>query len=559
VPRATVALLAIPGINGMTQIAGLMSALCALGSVLVGTLLVSNHQSRIESSSSAVVSLVEFLQATYISSIEHPIKQFLYFKRAKKHGMGTARPLAVILSLPVSLMLWGMFWFIFAIASCAYASGLPGISSQYAISTRVILLSFVFALLVLGAVVVSFFYKIWGQPELESRKTEPTGVSKSERNQSPTRKVDGPSDGADNDQAREGRHLPYPPVPPPPVPPPPFPLPPFGPLPTWLQPVYPPRRPTVEFDETATPFIPPPNFGNRTESSTDYETSRPRPYYYDAGRPRVRDRQPSIITSSTFTSSEHTNQSTGTPIIQSFPYQGSPSNGLFIDIDLRQAIPTTSTVPPKLHALQRGFQVTLILPTGQTALLLTALPPETWTSLVRGESSYAALVSDIRSVCAQYGVIESLSVPRRMTSQNGDEAVGQAFVKFRRPECASAALRGFMDQTLESCPVSARLLSNTEEVAWRTSQQAWNPVLPTLTEEASMYQDAAQGSTQGNEIITKTLAGTSDPASRAESISQLNPALVAGPGTFTDQPVAPSKVSPDSTSNAGHHVLDVMN
>ncbi|KAG9077541.1 hypothetical protein FS749_010559, partial [Ceratobasidium sp. UAMH 11750] len=47
---ATVALLAIPDLNGMSRIAGVISALYALSSVLCGMLLISNHQDRVDSS-----------------------------------------------------------------------------------------------------------------------------------------------------------------------------------------------------------------------------------------------------------------------------------------------------------------------------------------------------------------------------------------------------------------------------------------------------------------------------------------------------------------------------
>lgn len=56
ISSATVALLAIPGINGMAQIAGIISVLCAISSVLCGMLLIFNHQDRVETSGAAGVS-----------------------------------------------------------------------------------------------------------------------------------------------------------------------------------------------------------------------------------------------------------------------------------------------------------------------------------------------------------------------------------------------------------------------------------------------------------------------------------------------------------------------
>ncbi|KAF8595839.1 hypothetical protein BDV93DRAFT_456036 [Ceratobasidium sp. AG-I] len=53
---ATVALLAIPGLNGTAQMAGIISVLCAISSVLCGMLLIFNHQDRVETSGGAGVS-----------------------------------------------------------------------------------------------------------------------------------------------------------------------------------------------------------------------------------------------------------------------------------------------------------------------------------------------------------------------------------------------------------------------------------------------------------------------------------------------------------------------
>ncbi|KAF8595841.1 hypothetical protein BDV93DRAFT_563958 [Ceratobasidium sp. AG-I] len=61
-------------------------------------------------------------------------------------------------------MLWGMFWFIFAIISCAYSSGLPGVSRQYSVAIRFVSLGFTLALAIVGVFVAYFFYGIWLSP-----------------------------------------------------------------------------------------------------------------------------------------------------------------------------------------------------------------------------------------------------------------------------------------------------------------------------------------------------------------------------------------------------------
>ncbi|KAG9127621.1 hypothetical protein FRC07_011504 [Ceratobasidium sp. 392] len=136
----TVALLAIPALNGMARIAGLVSALYALSSVLCGMLLISNHQDRVESFGGTGVT---------------------YFERAKSRTTGTTRPLAVILSLPLAFMLWGMFWFVLAVMSCAYGPGPEEVSHRYTVAARYISFVFFGVLAITGFAVLSFFHQIW--------------------------------------------------------------------------------------------------------------------------------------------------------------------------------------------------------------------------------------------------------------------------------------------------------------------------------------------------------------------------------------------------------------
>jgi hypothetical protein len=157
----------------MAQISGILSALYALSSVLCGMLLISNHQDRVESFGSAGVSfqLVKFSCLT--------CSQVSYFEQVKSRGTGTTRPLAVILSLPLSLMLCGMIWFIFAIISCAYSTGLQGISHQYSVTARSLSLIFLCALCLAGFAAVRFFHGIWRAPTVAERQlsqTQPTAV-----------------------------------------------------------------------------------------------------------------------------------------------------------------------------------------------------------------------------------------------------------------------------------------------------------------------------------------------------------------------------------------------
>ncbi|KAG9127456.1 hypothetical protein FRC07_013517 [Ceratobasidium sp. 392] len=139
----TVALLAIPALNGMARIAGLVSALYALSSVLCGMLLISNHQDRVESFGSTGVA---------------------YFDRAKSRTTGTTRPLAVILSLPLTFMLWGMFWFVLAVMCCAYGPGPEELPHRYTVAARYISFAFFGVLAITGFAVLKFFHQIWEIP-----------------------------------------------------------------------------------------------------------------------------------------------------------------------------------------------------------------------------------------------------------------------------------------------------------------------------------------------------------------------------------------------------------
>jgi len=62
----TVGMLAVPGLNGVAQIAAFGSILCALSAVLTGTLLISNHRGRMESTGRAAVCCSSIVVAAFI-------------------------------------------------------------------------------------------------------------------------------------------------------------------------------------------------------------------------------------------------------------------------------------------------------------------------------------------------------------------------------------------------------------------------------------------------------------------------------------------------------------
>ncbi|QRV80013.1 hypothetical protein RhiJN_08028 [Ceratobasidium sp. AG-Ba] len=149
--RATVALLAIQGLNGITVITSLVAALHALSSVLSGMLLVSNHQDRVES---------------------------FGITGAKSRISGTVRPLAILLSLPVAFMLWGMLWFIFAVVSCAYDFPQSGRTTPFPITAvRITSLLFLCILSIIGAVLLWFYHGIWKIPASVELQVQPQSTT----------------------------------------------------------------------------------------------------------------------------------------------------------------------------------------------------------------------------------------------------------------------------------------------------------------------------------------------------------------------------------------------
>ncbi|KAG9080575.1 hypothetical protein FRC06_006404 [Ceratobasidium sp. 370] len=513
---------------------------------------------------------------------------FIYFEQAKSHGMGTARPLAVILSLPVSLMLWGMFWFVFSIASCAYDSGLPGISDKYLISTRVIVLSFLLVFLILGTSVVLFLYKLWASPSvipIVGQATHKFPVSQGAvqvdvqpnigQNVLPKNAADILPDypGYMRPLTEESTQA--------------FPqrsdtpaTPPFHPVQrrrsAYMQPLTeestrafpqgsdtpatPPfhpvqrRRSAVGFDESHIVIQPPMTAGVGSPSIplASRTNSDPERHLFDApsnfglSPPVISGYSlPNGLTTSTYPTLMEA------PLLSAFTYPGTPSNGFFVDFDLRRLTPYATTTTPEFHLFQRGPQLTLMASTGQVALLLTAQNEGTWRSFLEDDLQYTALITDIRNTCEQYGVIESITVPRRAQYQVRAEAIGQACVKFTRPEDASRALRGFMDHPFERCLVSARLLTEEEELAWGVSRRTLHPDLPTVTEEGSVSEDAAPLGTlptTGNvkdQGPTKTTASESNPPSAGEGISQPGASPLASP------PDAGLGPSPGSGSGSG--------
>ncbi|KZV82896.1 hypothetical protein EXIGLDRAFT_754696 [Exidia glandulosa HHB12029] len=95
---ATVAFLAVPGIDDASRILGLLSVLLSIGSVLVGVFFVWHHQPQAETSGDMGLR---------------------YFTHAK-HFTDSSVPLSLLLSTPVVLLIWSFVGFIAAILVFAF-------------------------------------------------------------------------------------------------------------------------------------------------------------------------------------------------------------------------------------------------------------------------------------------------------------------------------------------------------------------------------------------------------------------------------------------------------
>ncbi|KDQ13250.1 hypothetical protein BOTBODRAFT_175848 [Botryobasidium botryosum FD-172 SS1] len=135
---ATVAFLAVPGLDDLTRISCLISVLCALGSVTVGLYLVWRHQTR-----------------------NREIAR--YFSRVKSdYGV---RAVAMLLSVPLVLLIWAILTFAFSIVYFSF-QGYEQTQGQQRLSTATGK-AVVGATAVIGAaclVVLVMFWHIWSKP-----------------------------------------------------------------------------------------------------------------------------------------------------------------------------------------------------------------------------------------------------------------------------------------------------------------------------------------------------------------------------------------------------------
>ncbi|QRV94682.1 hypothetical protein RhiJN_22700 [Ceratobasidium sp. AG-Ba] len=393
-------------------------------------------------------------------------------------------------------MLWGMLWFIFAIGSNAYTSGLSASSEKYSLATRISVLSLVVVFLVVGLLVILFFYKIWVFPTTESVTGQPAKMSDLVPAQTTSIHVHAPNSTENITSANAANMSP------------------FAVADVELsgpQSGFTARRPTVEINHDA--IVIPLAQGPDTHD-VDSVTSPLIVHVEPPRRSRSRDSTIYIPTprrSDSVASTPNPNNNTDEAPLGYRIYPNNPSRGFFVDIDIGQLIPSTPNTAPEFHILNHGSRVTFLASTGQTALLLTTQNKAIWDFLLDDDSRYNSLLEDIQSKCEQYGEIDraSTNVPRSSSSQTRPEAVGQAYIKFSLPAAASRALRGFLDQPLEHCPVWARLLTEAEEAAWRSSERGTPPSLLTVAEEQTEYVDAVSADSVEavNMALTASMAG----------------------------------------------------
>ncbi|KDQ18451.1 hypothetical protein BOTBODRAFT_143443 [Botryobasidium botryosum FD-172 SS1] len=137
---ATVAFLAVPGIDSLSRISALVSVLCALESVTIGLYLVWRHQTRKDDI------------GWYNYNTEH---------RYGFHGI------AMLLSLPLVLLIWAILSFAFSVLCYSYrgfAPDIEGTQLPFSKNTYWIVTSVTIIIAVTFAVVLYSFWDLWRYP-----------------------------------------------------------------------------------------------------------------------------------------------------------------------------------------------------------------------------------------------------------------------------------------------------------------------------------------------------------------------------------------------------------
>ncbi|EIN06317.1 hypothetical protein PUNSTDRAFT_54540 [Punctularia strigosozonata HHB-11173 SS5] len=111
---ATVAVLAIPEINGVVQTTAILSILCSIASVCLGSFLLWVNQSLMDNDS--LVTFADFARA----------KALRVFPRL----------LAFILSIPLAMMLYALMFFLVSIMAYSVDSGIAGVSRTFRRTTE---------------------------------------------------------------------------------------------------------------------------------------------------------------------------------------------------------------------------------------------------------------------------------------------------------------------------------------------------------------------------------------------------------------------------------------
>ncbi|QRV94544.1 hypothetical protein RhiJN_22562 [Ceratobasidium sp. AG-Ba] len=437
---ATVALLAIQGLNGTTVIASLIAALHALSSVLSGMLLVSNHQDRVES---------------------FGITGLNYFARAKSRTTGTVRPLAVLLSLPVAFMLWAMVWFIFAVTSCAYNFPQSGQTTPFPVTAvRVISLLFLGILGIIGAVLLWFYHGIWKIPtsielQIQPPSTTVNMVTGQGGNQVMSFSGDQPPGSQPSAPALHipepalGSHVPHmtarlrPPSPPASFKPTTNPVvinaysePPTATSAAWPSPpgfVPPPPSPSP----SRAPVSPPPPFRPTTnpvvinahpEPPTATSATWPSPGFVPALPPPLPSRAP--------VSPPPPCRPTTIPVVINAHPEPPTATSAAWPSPPGFAPPPPPPLPSRARVAESEFKLTL-----------TIADSVSWKLAIQDEATYNQMITDVRQECEKYGRIHDVLIPKY-------SPLAQVSVLFDSQASASIAFAVFKDNGLVGYQVS---------------------------------------------------------------------------------------------------------
>ena len=148
------AFLALSNLRGAERTASIISAFFAIGSIIIGLHHVWRHRVKVDTDARQAVRMNMHSLSIQVSYLVH-ILQGAYLRNAKG-AIGSVKPLAFFLSLPLILLSWSLVTFTFSVTIYAFHNAQSWVS--YAAMGAVL-----FAIVGVVAVTVLFFWEIFSE------------------------------------------------------------------------------------------------------------------------------------------------------------------------------------------------------------------------------------------------------------------------------------------------------------------------------------------------------------------------------------------------------------